>query len=95
MDNLTSQSCWPRLTSSLDSENMCPETEFKCLYRHLGKETRADLEGRERRFQGRDILHTFWCAGLGVLQLEENGQKLLLKARKMYREHMLLKKRGL
>lgn len=34
------------------------------------------------------------CPGLGDLQLEENGQKLLLKARKMYRKHKHLKKEG-
>lgn len=37
----------------------------------------------------------FKCAGLGELQLEENGQKLLLEARKMYRKHLFLQKRGL
>lgn len=35
------------------------------------------------------------CAGLGELQREENGQKLLLEARKMYRKHLFLQKGGL
>lgn len=57
----------------------------------LSKEAGADLEGKGMRPRRNNTQHTVKCAHLGDLQPEEHGQKLFLKAQKMYRKHMLLK----